>query len=140
MAGNKTVETGASVRDFIDAVENEQKRRDSRELLTLMEAISGSRAAMWGSSMVGFGRYHYRYASGREGEFFLTGFSPRKTALTVYVMPGLDRYSSQLERLGPHKTGKSCLYLKSLDAVDRAVLEEIITDSVKYMRKTYDCK
>jgi hypothetical protein len=140
MAGNKTVETGASVRDFIDAVENEQKRRDSRELLTLMEAISGSRAAMWGSSMVGFGRYHYRYASGREGEFFLTGFSPRKTALTVYVMPGLDRYAGQLERLGPHKTGKSCLYLKSLDAVDRAVLEEIITDSVKYMRKTYDCK
>jgi hypothetical protein len=140
MAGNKTVETGASVRDFIDAVENEQKRRDSRELVTLMEAISGSRAAMWGSSMVGFGRYHYRYASGREGEFFLTGFSPRKTALTVYVMPGLDRYAGQLERLGPHKTGKSCLYLKSLDAVDREVLEEIITDSVEYMRKTYDCK
>ena len=140
MAGNKTVETGASVRDFIDTVENEQKRRDSRELVTLMEAISGSRAAMWGSSMVGFGRYHYRYASGREGEFFLTGFSPRKTALTVYVMPGLDRYAGQLERLGPHKTGKSCLYLKSLDAVDREVLEEIITDSVEYMRKTYDCK
>jgi hypothetical protein len=114
MAGNKTVETGASVRDFIDSVENEHKRRDSRELVTLMEAISGSRAAMWGSSMVGFGRYQYRYASGREGEFFLTGFSPRKTALTVYVMPGLERYADQLERLGPHKTGKSCLYLKSL--------------------------
>jgi hypothetical protein len=139
MAGNKTVETGASVRDFIDSVENEHKRRDSRELVTLMEAISGSRAAMWGSSMVGFGRYQYRYASGREGEFFLTGFSPRKTALTVYVMPGLERYADQLERLGPHKTGKSCLYLKSLDAVDREVLEEIITDSVEYMRKNHHC-
>ena len=104
-----------------------------------MEAISGSRAAMWGSSMVGFGRYQYRYASGREGEFFLTGFSPRKTALTVYVMPGLERYADQLERLGPHKTGKSCLYLKSLDAVDREVLEEIITDSVEYMRKNHHC-
>ena len=86
---------------------------------------------------MGFGRYHYQYDSGREGDFFITGFSPRKTALTVYIMPGFDRYEERLQRLGPHKTGKSCLYLKNLDAIDRDVLEEIIRDSVSAMRKKY---
>jgi hypothetical protein len=94
---------------------------------------------MWGSSLVGFGRYHYRYASGREGDFFVTGFSPRKTALTVYVMPGFDDYAEQLDKLGPYKTGKSCLYLKNLDTVDRDVLESIIADSVEVMRTRYEC-
>ena len=139
MAGNKTVETDSSVEAFITAVADDTRRNDSWELVDMMRSITGCEQKMWGSSMVGFGRYHYRYASGREGDFFLTGFSPRKTALTVYVMPGLDRYAEQLERLGPHKTGKSCLYLKSLDAVDRGVLEEIVTDSVHYMREKYEC-
>lgn len=136
---NKTVETDASVEEFINGVDNEQKRKDSWDLLVLMESITGSKAKMWGSSLIGFGQYHYKYESGREGDFFITGFSPRKTALTVYVMPGFDGYKKQLEKLGPYKTGKSCLYLKNLEVVDRKVLEEIITDSVSVMHKRYDC-
>ena len=136
---NKTVETDASVEEFINAVDNEQKRQDSWELLVLMEKVTGSPAKMWGSSLVGFGQYHYKYESGREGDFFITGFSPRKTALTVYIMPGFDGYEEQLSKLGPYKTGKSCLYLKKLDAIDRKVLEDIVTDSVAVMRKRYDC-
>ena len=95
-------------------------------------------AKMWGSSIVGYGKYHYKYERGREGDFFLTGFSPRKTAFTVYVMPGFSRYEQQLEKLGPFKTGKSCLYLKNLDVVDRSVLEEILTDSVAFMKDKYN--
>ena len=136
---NKTVETDASVEEFINAVDNEQKRQDSWELLALMEKVTGSPAKMWRSSQVGFGQYHYKYESGREGDFFITGFSPRKTALTVYIMPGFDGYEEQLSKLGPYKTGKSCLYLKKLDAIDRKVLEDIVTDSVAVMRKRYDC-
>ena len=139
MSSNKTVETGASVEGFINTVDNEQKRRDSRTLIEMMRGITGHEPRRWGSSLVGFGRYHYEYASGRKGEFFLTGLSPRKTALTVYIMPGFDRYKAQLKRLGPHKTGKSCLYLKGLDTIDRDVLTEIIRDSVAYMREKYDC-
>lgn len=140
MAKNKTVETQASVDAFIEAVDNESRRSDSRELVVLMQTITGHEPKMWGPSMVGFGSYHYRYASGREGDYFITGFSPRKTALSVYVMPGLERYEKQLARLGPHKTGKSCLYLKSLDTIDRGVLEEIVSDSVRVMHEQYDCR
>jgi len=139
MAKNKTVETQASVNAFIEAVDNESRRSDSRELVVLMQTITGHEPKMWGPSMVGFGSYHYRYASGREGDYFITGFSPRKTALTVYIMPGLERYASALERLGPHKTGKSCLYLKNLETIDRNVLKEIIQDSVEHMRREYNC-
>ena len=137
MSSNKTVETDASVENFINAVDNEQKRQDSWDLVALMSKITGAPAKMWGKSLVGFGQYHYKYASGREGDFFLTGFSPRKTALTIYVMPGFADYEKQMARLGPHKTGKSCLYLKNLDVVDREVLEEMINDSVKVMRERY---
>lgn len=139
MAGNKTVPTDASVTAFIDALEDAEKRADAHAMITMMQAITGHEPRMWGPSLVGFGRYHYRYESGREGDFFLTGFSPRKSALTVYVMPGFERYGEALARLGPHKTGKSCLYLRNLDTIDRGVLEAIIRDSVAYMRRTYDC-
>lgn len=139
MSQNKTVPSNASVQAFVAAVDNEQRRRDTRELIALMREITGEEGRMWGSSLVGFGSYHYRYASGREGDFFLTGLSPRKTALAVYIMPGFGRYQAQLQRLGPHKTGRSCLYLKSLDAVDRNVLAEIIRDSVAHMREKYEC-
>jgi hypothetical protein len=139
MSSNKTVETDVSVENFINAVEQEQKRRDSWDLIAMMKEITGAEPRMWGSSLVGFGRYHYKYASGREGDFFITGFSPRKTALTVYIMPGFDSYQEQMARLGPHRTGKSCLYLKSLNVIDRAVLEEIIRDSVTIMRNRYEC-
>lgn len=137
MSDNKTIPTGAPVEQFLSEVPDERKRRDSLELLDLMSAITGEPPRMWGSSMIGFGQYHYRYASGREGDFFLTGFSPRKSALTIYVMPGFSRYEGQLKQLGPHRTGKSCLYVKSLDAVDRDVLEDILRDSVARMRKKY---
>lgn len=139
-SSNKTIETDASVEEFINAVDNDQKRKDSWDLLALMESITGSKAKMWGSSLVGFGQYHYKYESGREGDFFITGFSPRKTALTVYVMPGFDGYKEQLARLGPFKNGKSCLYLKNLEVVDRKVLEEIVSDSVAVMRERYECQ
>ncbi len=94
---------------------------------------------MWGSSPVGFGSYHYKYDSGREGDFMITGFSPRKTALTIYIMPGFQPYRELMEKLGPHKTGKSCLYLNNLDAIDREVLEQLIRRSVEDMRQKYSC-
>ena len=140
MSSNKTIETGASVENFINAVDSEQKRKDSWEMIEVMQRITGSEPKMWGSSLIGFGSYHYKYASGREGDFFITGFSPRKSAFTVYIMPGFERYEEQLEKLGPFKTGKSCLYLKNLDAIDRQVLEEIIRDSVAVMRERYECR
>ena len=139
MASNKTMPTDQSVEEFLSAVPDERKREDCRSLLGLMKSITGEDPRMWGGSMVGFGQYHYRYASGREGDFFLTGFSPRKSALAVYIMPGCARYESQMKRMGPHRTGKSCLYLKSLETIDRAFLEDIIRDSVAYMREEYDC-
>ena len=139
MSSNKTVETGSSVETFINALDNGQKRKDSREMIAIMSEITGAEPRMWGTSLVGFGRYHYKYASGREGDSCITGFSPRKTAFTVYIMPGFDGYAEQMAKLGPHKTGKSCLYLKNLDTVDRGVLEEIIRDSVEVMRGRYDC-
>jgi len=140
MSSNKTVETDSSVENFINTVDKEQKRKDSWDLIALMTKITGSEPRMWGSSLIGFGQYHYKYASGREGDFFITGFSPRKTALTVYIMPGFSKYGKQMAKLGPHKTGKSCLYLKNLDLVDREVLEEIIRDSVTVMRDRYECR
>ncbi|MFC1689037.1 DUF1801 domain-containing protein [Pseudomonadota bacterium] len=140
MSSNKTVETDDRVENFINTVDNEQKRKDSWDMIALMKKITGAEPKMWGSSLVGFGQYHYKYESGREGDFFITGFSPRKTAFTVYIMPGFDAYEEQMARLGPHKTGKSCLYLKNLDVVDREVLKEIIEDSVGVMHERYDCK
>jgi len=95
---------------------------------------------MWGSTIVGYGQYHYQYASGREGDFMLTGYSPRKQALTVYIIPGFEPFESLMNNLGKYKTGKSCLYLKRLSDIDEAVLERLISESVKHMRKTYETK
>ena len=139
MSSNKTVETGASVENFINAVDNEQKRKDSWDLIAMMKEITGAEPKMWGSSLIGFGKYHYKYASGREGDSVITGFSPRKASLTVYIMPGFDGFREQMKKLGPHKTGKSCLYLKNLDVIDREVLQEIIRGSVAVMRDRYEC-
>ena len=138
MGGNKTRPSDASVESFIDSVADERRREDCRALVRMMSDISGCRPRIWGS-MIGFGQYHYRYASGREGDFFITGFAPRQSALTVYVMSGLAGQAARLETLGPHRTGKSCLYLKSLDTVDTGVLREIIRDSVATMRSRHPC-
>lgn len=139
MAELKTKPTAASVSAFLDGVDDEERRRDARELLALMKEVTGKRAKMWGTSIVGFGTYHYVYASGRQGDWPVTGFSPRKRDLTVYIMPGFSRYSSLMKKLGKYKTGKSCLYLKRLDDVDRKALRRLIARSVADMKKMYEC-
>jgi len=137
MAENKTKPTVQKVSDFIAGIEDKQKRADCRELMKLMSGITGNRAKMWGASIVGYGKYHYKYESGREGDFFLTGFSPRKQALTLYIVSGFSINPELMEKLGKYKTGKSCLYVKKLDDIDRAVLAQLVEESVAYMREKY---
>jgi hypothetical protein len=137
MAELKTRPTRASVKSFIDGVEDPQKRKDCREVQRIMTRVTGNRPKMWGDSIVGFGSYTYVYPTGRTGDWLLTGFSPRKQNLTLYIMAGFSRYERLLKKLGKHKTGKSCLYIKKLEDVDRDVLEELISESVKHLRKEY---
>ena len=137
MAELKTKRTEASVDDFIAGIADEQRREDCRALLAMMKRVTKAPPKMWGASMVGFGSYHYTYASGREGDWFLAGFSPRRQDLTVYVMAGFEDYPELMARLGKYKTGKSCLYLKRLSDVDAAVLEKLIAVSVKDMKEHY---
>lgn len=139
MAEMKTRQTAASVSAFLDAVENEQRRADCRVVADLMRAVTGEEPKLWGPSIVGFGSYHYKYASGREGDWFVTGFSPRKQDLTLYIMAGFDRYDELMAKLGKYKTGKSCLYLKRLSDVDLGVLRELVTASVEAMRNGHRC-
>ena len=105
--------------------------------MKLMRETTGKRAKMWGTSIVGFGKYHYKYASGREGDFFLTGFSPRKQALTIYIINGFEPHAKLMQKLGKFKIGKSCLYVKTLDHIDRSVLDKLVKASVAYVRKKY---
>jgi len=137
MAKLKTAPNDLSVTDFLDGIQDEQKREDSYTLLEKMERISGAKAIMWGESIVGFGSYRYKYKSGREGEWFLTGFSPRKNALTLYLMGGLLQQAALLERLGKHKVGKGCLYIKRLSEIEDSVLEEMITLGVQNLKEQY---
>ena len=136
MAELKTQKNDASVEDFLNGVEDEKKREDSLKILDLMREVTGDEPAMWGSSIIGFGSYRYKYASGREGEWFLTGFSPRKQNLTLYIMSGFDQYDSLLANLGKHTTGKSCLYVKKLEDIDLTMLKEMVKLSVDHMAKT----
>ena len=138
MADNKTQPTKASVTEFIKAIDDPQKRADARKVAAMMRKATGKRAKMWGSSIVGYGTYHYKYASGREGDFMMAGFSPRKQALTVYIMDGFSKYGAHMKKLAKYKTGKTCLYIKRLSDVDEAVLQQLIEESVKYMRKNYE--
>lgn len=137
MADNKTKPTRLSVTEFFSNIKDKQMRADARKVSAMMRKATGSRAKMWGSSIVGFGEYHYKYASGREGDFMVAGFSPRKQALTVYIMAGFGKFGALMKKLGKHKTGKSCLYIKRLSDVDEKVLERLINKSVQYMRKNY---
>lgn len=136
-AQNKTQKTDQDVREFLNTVEQDQRREDSFRVLGIMEELTGMEAKMWGNSIVGFGDYHYKYESGREGDFFKVGFSPRKTSLTLYIMPGFERYPELMEKLGKYKTGRSCLYVKKLTDVDEGVLKELIVESVAYMTEKY---
>ena len=138
MAENKTKASKASVTDFINSIDDKQMRADTRKVAAMMRRATGKRAKMWGSSIVGYGTYHYQYASGREGDFMITGFSPRKQALTVYIMPGFSPFDTLMAKLGKYTTGKSCLYIKRLSDVDEAVLERLIDRSVEHMRKKYE--
>lgn len=136
MSEPKTKKNDASVEEFLNGVENDQKREDCFELVKLMEGVTGHPAKMWGASIVGFGTYQYKYASGREGEWMTVGFSPRKANLTLYIMSGFDEYEGLMESLGKFKTGKSCLYVKKLADVDNDVLRELVDKSVKHMIET----
>src|SRR5215467_10779661 len=126
MAGNKTVPNDQNVEQFLNAIADERKRKDRFTLLELMKQVTGMEPRMWGSSIVGFGSYHYKYESGREGDTILAGFSPRKQNLTIYNMGGFDQYEDLLKKLGKHKIGGSCLYIKRLDAIDLSTLKSLI--------------
>lgn len=134
MAENKTQRNDGDARAYLESVSNKRRREDSLVVLKMMEEVTGEPAEMWGTSIVGFGSYHYRYASGREGDFMLTGFAPRKAALTLYIMGGHERYDALMARLGKHRTGSSCVYINKLADVDLDVLRELIAESVDYMR------
>lgn len=137
-AKNKTQPTDISPGEFLASVEPLRRRKEGLELLAFFDRVTGLKARMWGPSIIGYGRYHYKYESGREGDMILTGFSPRKAALSLYIMPGYRNADEKLPRLGRHKTGKSCLYINKLADVDMAVLEEIVIDGIGYMRAHYE--
>ncbi len=139
MSNLKTKANKASVMKFLNGVENEQRRTDALSMLDLMQLITKRKAVMWRASMVGFGNYHYKYASGREGDWFLTGFSPRKNDLSVYIMNGFASYPDLMNKLGKYKTGKSYLYIKKLEDIDLKALKQLINKSLSDMRKIYDC-
>ncbi|MBY6156190.1 DUF1801 domain-containing protein [Pseudooceanicola nitratireducens] len=131
MADQKTTPTDVAPQDFLAGVEPPRRRAQGEVLLQLFDRVTGWKARMWGPSIIGYGRYDYTYASGRTGSWLATGFSPRKAALSIYIMPGYQDYSEILSRLGPHRLGKSCLYITRLDAVDMTVLEELIRTGLK---------
>lgn len=131
MADLKTVPTKFSVDKFLKGITDEQKRADCFEIVKIMERATKSKARMWGPAIVGFGDYHYVYESGREGDWFITGFSPRKQNLTLYLIGGFQQFEDLMKRLGKYSLGKSCLYINKLEDVDMKVLKEIITRSVK---------
>lgn len=130
MAERKTQQTTASVESFLKGVKDEGRRQDCFRVLEIMKAATKSEPAMWGTSIVGFGRHNYKYESGTTGEWFLVGFSPRKQDLTLYLMSGLERYKDLLKNLGKHKTGRACLYIKRLEDVDQSALKTLIKQSV----------
>ena len=134
MAELKTKATNASVDDFLAAIDDEQRRKDCLAVVKIMKKATGAKPKMWGPSIVGFGDYTYKYPNWRELDWFFTGFSPRKKDLTLYIMPGFDRYDDLLKALGKHSTGKSCLYIKRLADVDMKVLQTLVEDSVNHLR------
>ena len=131
MSDNKTQPTETDVRGFLEAVEHPTRRADGLRLAEIFREVTGYTPVMWGPSIVGYGRYHYRYASGREGDFLATGFSPRKANLSIYIMPGYADFGEMLGRLGKHKKGKSCLYINKLADIDEDVLRELIAAGLR---------
>lgn len=134
----KTIPTKTSVTAFINAVENETRRRDAKTILAMMKKITGEKAKMWGPSIIGFGKYHYKYDSGREGDMLLVGFSPRKANIVLYVLGSIKDSDPILKRLGKFKRGKSCLYINKLEDVDQKVLEKLVEKSYKTTKKNWN--
>jgi len=134
MAELKTKPNKLSVEKFLKNIPDKKKQEDAFIIMDLMKKITKEEPVMWGPSIVGYGNYHYKYESGREGDWFLTGFSPRKQNLTLYLMSGFKKYDELMKKLGKHKTGGSCLYIKKLEDVDMKILKELITQSVKWMK------
>jgi len=141
---NKTAPSEISVSDYLATINNAQKREDSAWLITLMQRLTGEEPVMWGQTIIGFGHYHYEYASGREGDCFVAGFAPRSREMVIYLMGTLANNEDRLQNwdqlmseLGPHKLGKSCLYIKKLELVDKDVLEKLVAGSIKAIRATY---
>ena len=134
MSEMKTKQTDASVKDFLNHIPDEQRREDCFAVAKIMEEITGNKPKMWGPSIVGFGTYHYKYASGREGDWMITGFSPRKKDLTLYIMMGFEKYPELMKQLGKHSTGKSCLYIKRLSDIHMPTLKKLIKASVKQFK------
>jgi hypothetical protein len=133
----KTKANKASVTAFLSTIEDEQKRADCRAIAKMMRDATGKRAKMWGAAIVGYDQYDYKYASGRSGTFIITGFSPRAKNISIYIMPGFSEFASLMKKLGKHKTGKSCLYIKKLEDVDNKILARLIKESVQIMRRRY---
>ena len=134
---NKTAPTRASVTKFINSVEHDVRRSDAKALLKMFKEITGEKPVMWGDSIVGFGSYHYKYDSGREGDMCMTGFSPRKANLSLYVMDGFKERDDLLAKLGKHKTSVACLYINKLADVDEKALKTMIKKSYQHMKKMY---
>ena len=138
MAENKTKANDSSVNDFLESITDPVRKADCKAVSALMEELTAASPRMWGDSIVGFGDYHYKYASGREGDWFLCGFSPRKQNLTIYVMGYLEFYEDVLKALGKHKHGKGCLYINKLEDVDMAVLRKLIATSIDRLKNPKD--
>ena len=137
MAEQKMKPNDQSVTAFLDKISDEARRAECYAVLGMMKRVTRTEPKLWGSGLVGFGSYHYKYESGHEGDCFVTGFASRKTALTLYLTAGVDRYPKLLAKLGKHKAGKGCLYIKKLDDVNLAVLEDLVSKSVEWTKATY---
>lgn len=135
MSGLKTQANDGDVRAYLNSIEHDRKREDSFTILELMEEITGEKATMWGDSIVGFGDYQYSYKNGKKGEWFLTGFAPRKQNLTLYIMGGFDDFDALRDKLGKHKVGRSCLYVNKLADVDMDALRQLVTQSYDHMKQ-----
>ncbi len=136
-ANLKTKKNKRSVSVFLNSIQDSERKKDAKRTLALMIEVTGEKPAMWGTSIVGFGDYHYKYESGREGDFFITGFSPRKQNLTIYVMPGYRDYGSLMKKLGPHKLGRSCLYIRHLDDIHIPTLKKLVARGYKDMKTKF---
>ncbi|MGI9365556.1 MAG: DUF1801 domain-containing protein [Rhizobiaceae bacterium] len=140
MNENKTKPGRESVSAFVASIEHEGRKDDAQSLLESFARVTELTPRIWGKSIVGYGQYHYKYKSGRQGDYFLTGFAPRQSAMTIYVMPGFKKYGGHLQRLGPHRHSVSCLYISSMNRIDLTVLEDMICDSVQRMKEMYEWK